>query len=443
MSRCFSLGILSALCVATVAVADTESSSAPYSTPPGITLVDVVKVIGNAPVQYLWRRLGDANGKPLYTFDEEAASGRVLCVADCAAEFIPYIARIGKTDTPDWGTDWSVVVRPDGARQWAYQGVPLYSYSGKDPAGEPSQGGLSTTGAEDPAIKNPASTIYSPKKGWRRAAYMPEKTFIPPPELELVNLPTANGYGLVDSVSQKVVYALNSAPADAGAWNAVHAPDLAIAAGPFTVIATEHGAKQWAYGGRRLYTYEADYSTSDVRGLQSGEAGVRVALVNKHFMPESLALNIVPIRGPLITTTKGLSVYTQTRQQLQYGGRLTRDGYRYPYSSAKAVSVFGCTEACLKTWKPVLAPRNATARGFWEVAVRPDTKQRQWAYKGAPLYTFTGDKRLGDIEGNNRHEIVWGDAEGKRSLALTGGDEYNSKYRAGSGLYWHIAGLYF
>lgn len=81
----------------------------------------------------------------------------------------------------------------------------------------------------------------------------------------------------------------------------------------------------------------------------------------------------------------------------------------------------GCVAGCLETWKPVLAPENGQGSGFWEVAIRPDGA-KQWAYKGAPLYTYAGDKQPGDDRGDNRHDVVFGDPEGKIDLSLTGGD---------------------
>jgi len=90
-----------------------------------------------------------------------------------------------------------------------------------------------------------------------------------------------------------------------------------------------------------------------------------------------------------------------------------------------------------KTWKPLLAPANATGGGPWEVETRSDGT-KQWSYKGSPLYTYVGDKKPCDIEGNNRHEIVYGDAEGKVDLSVTGGDSAQGRNNAGSGFYWHL-----
>ena len=59
-----------------------------------------------------------------------------------------------------------------------------------------------------------------------------------------------------------------------------------------------------------------------------------------------------------------------------------------------------CDEQCLKqNWKPVLAAADAQPVGNWSLSERPDGA-RQWAYKGAPVYTFNNDDRMGEVEGD-------------------------------------------
>src|ERR1700690_748359 len=72
-------------------VGTASAYTVPYSTPQGITLVDVSKLMDDAIPQFLWRRLGDAQGNPLYTYDADQ-SGRSSCYAECAKEFLPFVA---------------------------------------------------------------------------------------------------------------------------------------------------------------------------------------------------------------------------------------------------------------------------------------------------------------------------------------------------------------
>ena len=430
-------GVGMCLTLAAPAAFAQKAAQTPYSTPPSVMLVDVTKFLGNASNQYLWRHIADLNGKPLYTSNDDANAGKVTCVDECAKEFIPYAAA---ANDRAFG-DWTIVTRPDNTKQWAYQGLPLYTFNGTDPRGEPAQGGLSTTGAENPDNFNPGSKIYSPKQGWKRAAYTPEKTLAMPGGIEVQSLSVANGYAFVNASNRMTTYTLASAPRG-DAWTPVYAPALAIPVGDFSIIKREDGTQQWAYKDQALYNYNEDYAPEDINGITT--KGAQVALAYQHFTPKEVGVTILPGRGPLLVTAKGNhSIYTLSRQHLQYGGRQVRSGYRYSYMDAKIVGTKGCDSTeCKSMYKPVVAPKDAKSWGFWEVMTREDGT-KQWAYRGSALYTYADDKKPGDILGNNRHIIIFGDPEGKVDLSVTGGDDINGKYDSGSGLYWHLAGLHY
>jgi predicted lipoprotein with Yx(FWY)xxD motif len=74
-----------------------------------------VKVAGGA--------LTNAAGMTLYTFDKDAAgSGKSVCNGPCATNWPPLAAPADAKVAGDYG----VVTRDDGAKQWAYKGLPLY-----------------------------------------------------------------------------------------------------------------------------------------------------------------------------------------------------------------------------------------------------------------------------------------------------------------------------
>jgi len=70
--------------------------------------------------------LVNADGMTLYTFDRDVAgSGKSACNGPCATNWPPLMAPATETGSGDW----SIVVRDDGSKQWAYQGKPVYLWS--------------------------------------------------------------------------------------------------------------------------------------------------------------------------------------------------------------------------------------------------------------------------------------------------------------------------
>jgi predicted lipoprotein with Yx(FWY)xxD motif len=104
--------LLSALaCAALVAVAGCST----YGTP---TMPASVKVADGV--------LTNSAGMTLYTFDRDTAgSGKSECNGPCAVNWPPLLAAADAQPT----SEWTIVTRADGARQWAYKGKPLYLWA--------------------------------------------------------------------------------------------------------------------------------------------------------------------------------------------------------------------------------------------------------------------------------------------------------------------------
>jgi predicted lipoprotein with Yx(FWY)xxD motif len=66
----------------------------------------------------------------------------------------------------------------------------------------------------------------------------------------------------------------------------------------------------------------------------------------------------------------------------------------------------GCTGECAAAWPAALAPASSGAEGGWSLLPRADGSS-QWAYRGAPLHRFAGDKAIGDTEGDGAESGVW------------------------------------
>ncbi len=422
MQRAGAAGVLLA---STVGAGSAWAYTAPTTTPPGITLVDVSKLMDAGTPQYLWRRIGDAEGKPLYTSDADQP-GKSNCAGECAKEFMPFAAPSGAKASGDW----SVIARADGVKQWAYQGKPLYRYSGEDPRGEPQ--GARFQLKEDPAWHDPASKTYSPKTGWRRAAFTPEQTLQMPASVELAAVATAGGVAFINPTTRMTIYAASASRKLPREWQPVRAATLAIPIGGFTIVTRKDDTtRQWAYQGEALYTYAGDNAPGEANGLAAGNKDIHAALAYRDFTPPGVTFAQYQGRGTLMTTAKGQTLYTVTRFHATYGGLEAIGGYTISYNEVKAQGSVGCEGDCVETWTPVLAAANAQASGFWELVTRANGS-KQWAYKGSPVYSYIGDKKPGEVEGTNRYVIAYGGPDGKMTYADAGGDPKSPPHKLGN-----------
>lgn len=79
-----------------------------------------------APVKIAEGTLTDTNGMTLYVFDKDTAgNGKSACTGPCATNWPPLLAKDSDTATEDY----SVIIRDDGKKQWAYKGKPLYLWA--------------------------------------------------------------------------------------------------------------------------------------------------------------------------------------------------------------------------------------------------------------------------------------------------------------------------
>ena len=66
--------------------------------------------------------LVDHKRMTLYTFDNDKTPGKSSCNGPCAVNWPPFMVAEGAMPAGEF----SVVVRDDGKKQWAYRGKPLY-----------------------------------------------------------------------------------------------------------------------------------------------------------------------------------------------------------------------------------------------------------------------------------------------------------------------------
>ena len=90
----------------------------------------------------------------------------------------------------------------------------------------------------------------------------------------------------------------------------------------------------------------------------------------------------------VLTNTKGLTLYTLVGEK---NGK------------------FICTGSCLRFWPPLLVPAGTSPKGPVALGTikRPEGKT-QVTFKGAPVYTFSGDSKKGEASGEGIKDVgVW------------------------------------
>ncbi len=67
---------------------------------------------------------------------------------------------------------------------------------------------------------------------------------------------------------------------------------------------------------------------------------------------------------------------------------------------------FICTGGCLASWKPLLVPKGVKPTGPVKLGTikRPEGKT-QVTYKGLPLYSFNGDTKTGEVNGEGLKDV--------------------------------------
>ena len=357
----------------------------PLATPPGITLQlragrDRTRVSTSAEVVF-----ADSRGMSLYTYDRDAA-GASACVGECAAAWPAAPASSAAAAA----ADWTVLDRPDGTKQWALRGAPLYRFANDkaigEVAGDKAEGGL-----------------------WHVAAFTPGAGMALPDGIGVREIADAAGAGLVDSMGM-TLYAFDGDAAHPKPacvtgdcprlWFPLEAPQVAGSVGLFSAIARDDGITQWAYAGKPLYKFAGDRRPGEANGMGVG-GGFRVALIVRFFMPADAAIMRTAELGNILTTKHGGTLYQRDRVTSEELHPFRTD-HGTP-SLGRTLGISTCDAACTKSWHPFVAPADAIASGYWDISMRADGT-RQWVYKGFALYTYASDKP-GDIGGNGMYDI--------------------------------------
>ena len=305
---------------------------------------------------------------------------------------------------------WTMVDRPDKKKQWAYDGMAVYTSVLDRAPGDVNGGTNRKRGAGD-------------RSGSRRDPIGP-KPYIPP-QFNVTQVAT----GRLLSTSEGFSLYMwdkdgpNKSNCDAAClreWAPALAPDAAPASlGEWSVFERSPGVKQWAFRGNPLYTHRTDLNDrglvgSDVPGWHNVYTQ-RMPAPPAHFtIQDTLA-------GQVLADERGRTVYVyfcvdDTVDQQICDHPDTTQAYR--------IATCGDSDParCLQLFPYLVAATGAkSVNHLWTAMdIDPMTGQRAmpgqagslrvWAFRDRPVYSCARDKHPGDIECD-----AWGDGNGFHS----------------------------
>lgn len=410
------------------------------ATPPGITIQPLGLAQGyslNKESATILPReqiiYADARGMSLYVRKDGG-----ICKADCT-DFYPYLAAAKAKAVGEW----SLIKLSDGTHQWALKGKPVYTYANDvDPGSvvgnSPKRYGRGPNVGTRGSIIGPIEPDQPMRDGWEAAMLYPIAADAFPAGFIGAEVEDAGGLVLT-TMNGRTIYALQGdrkqeaklCPSIACDWKPLAAPQLASAKGDFAFVMRDDGVRQWTFKGRPLYTFARDMAPGEANGGQIAK-GMEPALVLRFFVPEGVTTQPTKKLGRVFATTSGQTIYKRNGFIFQSGSghNLRRGDTVRPAVGRDLGANPRCRSNC-DAWHPYLAPDDAVPQGYWSVYTRDDGK-KQWAYQGYALWTFDGDKRPGDILGNDTFE-----------LALSHDDktivDIGTPYDWPTALYWIVA----
>jgi predicted lipoprotein with Yx(FWY)xxD motif len=140
----------------------------------------------------------------------------------------------------------------------------------------------------------------------------------------------------------------------------------------------------------------------------------RTTTIAKLMIPLALTAALVAAFAAHSSTagsmSKQLVVRTADNPTLHEKVLVNRKGSTLYSLSVEQRGKFICTDkACLSVWAPLVVAKGTTPTGAPNLGTvrRPDGRI-QVSYRGRPLYTFSGDRKAGDVRGNGFKDVgVW------------------------------------
>lgn len=321
----------------------------------------------------------------------------------CAEVWPPVLAA---TDARAVGK-WSIIRRRDGARQWAYDGYPVYTSGLDQRPGDVLGGTKRRLPGDAPGVRVPIGPRADIPPAFAIAEVGTGRMLVTYAGLSVYSW---DGDGI--DKSNCLGECLNN-------WAPVPAAEESQPHGQWTIVERSPGIRQWAFRSRPLYTDIQDTRRNSLIG--SDEPGWH----NVYTLPApawpSEFRQQETHAGIVLADSHGKTIYLYNCGD-DASDQLACDYPSTPQEYRIAVCGGGDAARCLKTWPPVIAAKNAKApsRSWTTVDIDPLSGRfatpgavgaiHVWAYRGRPVYTFGGDKVSGDVNGD-----AWGEFYGFRN----------------------------
>jgi predicted lipoprotein with Yx(FWY)xxD motif len=303
---------------------------------------------------------------------------------------------------------WTVVTRPDGKKQWAYDGYALYTSVLDKGPGDVFGGTHKDHASEAGALRTPVGP----------APNIPAQFAI---------RSVATGRLVIIGTSGRSVYYSDKDTAgksncDADClreWAPVLAPETVQNQGEWSIVESSPGVKQWAFRKKPVYTHVLD---SEPHSLEGSDLPGWHNVYSQPGPQPPKGFTVNDMRsGQVLGDAKGMTIYVyncndDAVDQLACNHPDTPQEYRL------AVCGRGDPDLCLKNFPYVLAAKDAKSNShIWSTMdIDPKTGKKAgggapgalhvWAYRDRPVYHCARDKKPGDIECD-----TWGEFNGSRN----------------------------
>ncbi len=308
--------------------------------------------------------------------------------------------------------EWTIIDRPDGRKQWAYEAWPIYSSILDKKPGDTLGGTTMSSISEVGAVREPIGPDANVPSQFRVSTNMRGR------QVEL-----RDGWSVYtydgDNRNKS-----NCAGACLDGWQPVLAPDYARPLGEWTTFERSPGVRQWAFRAMPIYRYVNDRK---VGGLDGSD------IPRWHNVYTQMAPDL-PQGFTMKKTLVGLVIGdSQQRTIYKYNcnddalDQLSCDYPEAPQAYRYAVCGGGDPELCVKVFPYVIAPVGAkTGNTVWgTMYIDPKTGKRAtaktpgalnvWTFRERPVYTFAGNRGYGDTKPTDINGHGWGEFNGSRN----------------------------